>query len=300
MEQKEFNQMMAAEIAGKLGDAYIVEYKDVAKGNGFVRHGITIRNSGTDSGTMPILYSENEYKEYLEGSTICECADRFIQKYEESRVNDNVAGSMRDKLLDWLFVRKNVYPALISAHENQEMLSDLLHKSFMDLAVIYVIRMKDPDGNPATVKVTPGMLKFWGVEAEEFCEAAMENLAKDGYKILGQMDVICHFVDRREPTPVESIVPGSMYVYTNGTAFYGAAGMLLKDRIRQVADSRNVFILPSSIHETLLIVDDGFFDQKYLDDMVKAVNRDAVAVTDRLSDHAYYYDYEDDEIRMCA
>ena len=31
MEQKEFNQMMAAEIAGKMGDAYIVESKDVAR-----------------------------------------------------------------------------------------------------------------------------------------------------------------------------------------------------------------------------------------------------------------------------
>ena len=53
------------------------------------------------------------------------------------------------------------------------------------------------------------------------------------------------------------------------------------------------FVLPSSIHEVLMIPDDGKADYRELEAMVQSINETQVAPADRLSDHVYHYDQKD-------
>ena len=53
------------------------------------------------------------------------------------------------------------------------------------------------------------------------------------------------------------------------------------------------FILPSSIHEMLILPDDGQVDAEMLKDMVKEVNATQVAPEERLTDDVYHYDTKD-------
>jgi len=76
--------------------------------------------------------------------------------------------------------------------------------------------------------------------------------------------------------------------------------MLLKDEIKKASAGNNLYIIPSSIHELLLLPDDGTVDRESLDQMVQEVNMNEVLPTERLSDHVYYYEYAENEIRMCA
>lgn len=64
----------------------------------------------------------------------------------------------------------------------------------------------------------------------------------------------------------------------------------------------NFYILPSSIHETILIPDDStkMVDYKHLKEMVKEVNETQVDEVERLSDHVYYYDRKAKEISIVA
>jgi len=48
--------------------------------------------------------------------------------------------------------------------------------------------------------------------------------------------------------------------------------------------------LPSSIHELLIIPDNGNFDLKSLENMVKEVNATTVDPADQLTDNVYHYD----------
>ena len=50
------------------------------------------------------------------------------------------------------------------------------------------------------------------------------------------------------------------------------------------------FILPSSIHEILIIPDNGNFDLKTLENMVREVNATTVNPADKLTDSVYHYD----------
>ena len=50
------------------------------------------------------------------------------------------------------------------------------------------------------------------------------------------------------------------------------------------------FLLPSSVHEVLLIPDDGKTDYRNLESMVREVNATQVELKDQLSDNVYHYD----------
>ena len=69
---------------------------------------------------------------------------------------------------------------------------------------------------------------------------------------------------------------------------------LLCDFARKVG--RNFYIIPSSIHEVILIPDT--LDIHYMKAMVKEVNGTEVSPDEVLSDNVYRYDIDTDHIEM--
>lgn len=91
-----------------------------------------------------------------------------------------------------------------------------------------------------------------------------------------------------------------MYVATNSKKLNGACVMLydglLHDFARKVG--RSFYIIPSSIHEVILIPDTLDMDIRYMKAMVKEVNGTEVALDEVLSDNVYRYDIDTDRIEM--
>ncbi len=84
-----------------------------------------------------------------------------------------------------------------------------------------------------------------------------------------------------------------MLVLSNATTQNGASALFYPDVLEKIGEQagQNFFILPSSIHETLIVPDDGRFDYQMLESMVKEINAaERVAPEDRLSDSVYHYD----------
>ena len=84
-----------------------------------------------------------------------------------------------------------------------------------------------------------------------------------------------------------------MSILTNHSRLQGAAGMLHKEIIKQYmkeTKADKVWIIPSSIHETLLIPCDLMPDMEYVKNMVKEVNATQVQPEEILSDNVYVYD----------
>ena len=51
-----------------------------------------------------------------------------------------------------------------------------------------------------------------------------------------------------------------------------------------------------SIHELILVKDDEGCDMQGLSAMVRCVNEEQVDMDERLSDHAYYYDWKQNKV----
>ena len=121
----------------------------------------------------------------------------------------------------------------------------------------------------------------WNVTKEEISRLAKENTPK-----LLPMDL--------------GILADTMYVVTNQTRNLGAAVMLYPDTWEKVAAliGEDFYILPSSIHELILLPDKVDYERKELDELVRQVNNQCVEAEDFLSDHAYYYNAQKDRIEF--
>ena len=89
----------------------------------------------------------------------------------------------------------------------------------------------------------------------------------------------------------------NLYVITNTMKNLGACALVnlsVQKALYEYFNGKNLYILPSSIHELLILPEDDSFPRSVeeLLSMVKAVNSTEVAEDDFLADHVYYFDFE--------
>lgn len=88
-------------------------------------------------------------------------------------------------------------------------------------------------------------------------------------------------------------------VVTNTSAAYGAEQIIKEETWQEIADrfgKKDWYILPSSIHEVIIVPKDLGPSARDFMDMVKTINATEVAPKDRLSDTVYMYDSNANEI----
>ena len=84
-----------------------------------------------------------------------------------------------------------------------------------------------------------------------------------------------------------------MYVLTNSEQTYGS-GLIVHDKVlRHILDTigEDIYVLPSSTHELIIIPSSVVDDECYLTRMVHEINQTEVEPKDRLSDDVYRVDY---------
>ena len=89
-----------------------------------------------------------------------------------------------------------------------------------------------------------------------------------------------------------------MYILTNEERMYGAAQILNRQLLRIIAGERNLYLLPCSVHELIVLVDDGSIESGELSKVMQDIEISMKEET-LLQEHPYYYDFARDEIRIC-
>ena len=107
---------------------------------------------------------------------------------------------------------------------------------------------------------------------------------------------------RNEMEEVEEM--GRMYVVTNPCRKYAARAILRKDLLRGLAKEQggSLYILPCSVHEILLLKEDGMVTAEDLKNMVYEINHcsGTVEPEECLSDSVYYYNKDKDRVEIAA
>ena len=94
-----------------------------------------------------------------------------------------------------------------------------------------------------------------------------------------------------------------VYVVTNKHDFFGANALLYSDVIAEVANKigTDCFILPSSVHDLIVLSTDTYYKQNSLANIVKTTNSESVRPSERLSDSIYMYSMSNGSItRACV
>lgn len=240
-------------------------------------HGCTLQLPG--AAASPTFYFEDLYEAYVNGTAPEDIAESLIRYAGENNL-DTIPGNIA--IDDYECVRRNLGLVVIGEEKNREYLEDMIYKKVEDLALIPIIFTNDHHGT-GCIKVREGFLKYWGVTADEVMEEAILNAPKIMPPTFRQLNEILCSHDEEDNEDELFVISNSYYAGGAAVAFY--PGFL--DCIGK-ALGKDLFILPSSVNELILVTDSGQ-DPEILLQIVKEVNRTQVEPGDVLTDAVYYY-----------
>lgn len=285
---------------------YKVKEMKIKKNNGVMLYAITLKEDGIN--IAPTIYLEDYFDNYREYNwSIEQVADKIIEIYKKHCFKHNVD---TDFFTNYGTAKQRIVYKLINFDRNKYWLKEIPHIRFKDLAItFYYLVNNDKFGN-ATILITNRHLKEWGVSTEDVYAVAEENTPKLlKARLQNMMQVLTGLVGNNLLEDVEGSKSVTelfeaddydMYVLSNSTKLYGAAVILYDDILKEFADKMqsNLYILPSSIHEVIIIPDKGTMTKKKLQEMVKEVNETQVPEQEVLSDTVYYFDRNTNKIEM--
>lgn len=297
MEYNTFLETILCMTRKNFGETFTISLCQFMKINNRKKDALVIRERGNENQWNPVLYMEPYFTMYKQGKGMEECVMRMKKDYWESIKEGKQADMAGGMEKDWEQIKPKIYPFVISRLNNEELLESLVHREWLDLAVCYMVRL-DARIIYSHFKISKNLCQSWGVDEEALYQQAMENMKKDGYTVTGMESIIgeldpeqCHTEQRGETE--------DMYIVTNAVKWYGAAG-LLRDVyfLCHKFGPMNFYILPSSIHEIILVPDRGKWTAEEISGMVREVNKEQVLPEERLADHAYYYDWSKGKIQI--
>lgn len=186
-------------------------------------------------------------------------------------------------------VKDHLTIQLVGREGNKEVLEQLPHHDMEDLAIIYRIRLQENTFGTVFAAVTNAMLERYGITAEQLHRDAVESASlHQPFKIRTMAEMfneLCEGLSIPEDT-------FPMYVATNAERINGAGVLAYPDFMETAAEylKGSFYILPSSIHEVILLPEKSDFSVHELQMLVQSVNADEVAPEERLSNYVYHYD----------
>ena len=277
MYYEEFKETLMAELMDYLPVKYgnwNMELREVPKVNGYLE-GISMV-SPVENSASPTIYVKDLFRYYQQ----CENMDRVCQRAAAIFVKGiDYALRMEEQLEDELPF-ENIIFTLINQKENERLLKDVPHRTFLDMALIYRVMIYDGEGGINTATITNSLAEDYRLSEEKLYQLALEN------------------TPRLLPAEVHT-VDGMMAILTNEQKILGATSMLYPGVLADIAETLNgnLFILPSSIHEVFLIPVDGQ-KMEEMNDTIAEANESFCKDEEILSNHVYFYDCDADLVRI--
>lgn len=298
-----FQETIRAMLQEKLGAGYCLDLQQVPKNNGLVLDGLAIRRQGQSA--APMIYLEPYYERFLGGLSIDALAEEIM---DICRENSGILRRDFSMLRDFSQLRERVVYRLINTRANRLLLENMPSVPFQDLSIVFCLMLEQGPFGQMTAPICRRHLPVWGTDDDELYALARRNtpvlLPPELRSISQVMDDIAreHMGERYRPDIIDDLLPehkeAHLYTLSNTAGLNGACAVLYPGVLKKFADQldQDLVILPSSIHEVLLLPHTRETTFSALSDMVASINQREVALEDRLSDHVYFYSRLTDEI----
>lgn len=326
-------QKFAEEVAGKMKEYLPREHQDVEcevvkeeKNNGVFMTGICFQKAGGTAGVN--MYMESCFEDYKQGMPWEEVMKEIASQAGEVLVAKSVISA--EQGWDYDSVRNSIEPVLVNTKANRRMLGNLPHMQVEDLSVICRIVLPFQEGE-GSVKIGNEYLSCWGIGKEQLFTQAFENCREPGHYVFQPLFTVVREIYGMDLPKGGSEIPGNIleipdadlqgegiregfqkefakiqiseiYVLTNRSRNFGASAVLSPGAMEKVDRMfpEGFYILPSSVHECIVIPKTEGASLKELGDMVREINRKDVRPEEVLSDHVYEYDKERGRIRQAS
>lgn len=288
----EFKEKLKEATEKELGDGIKASFSMCKKNNGKVEEGIMLQERRR--GLELNISIQDFYEIYLTTGDIERSAQLILDDADTGRYTE-----ILEKADNWEEIRGLISARVINFGWNQEMLKTVPYKKFHDLAVCFYITLHMSLKNSITVTVGKGMLERWGKDTEDLWEVAMNNLNKEDFHIWELGELIGTLSDIKLEKENKGVKDS--YVLSNTFRMYGAVSMFCTEMLSALAErlEKDLFVIPSSIHEVILIPDDGIMKAHKLRRLLVTVNENVVERKEWLSNELYYFSREKGGVITC-
>jgi hypothetical protein len=295
MEIKEFAAIVRCAMEREVGRNCTVELQQVKKNNGVVLHGLLIRSQ--EKNVIPTIYLEPFLEAYEAGAALSDITNRLMGIYRESVPVGKVN---MDFFKSFNLVKDRICYRLIGRRGNENLLEEIPYIEFLDLVLCFYYAYQGKALGEGTILVHNSHVEMWGTCTAELLRLAQSNTPRLFPWRCSSLENILEEISGHD-TPDVSIDEDpevSIRVLSNAKRVHGAVCMLYPGVLEKLAAQENVYILPSSVHEVLLLADRGGERADELKNMIAEVNSTQVPPEEVLSDSLYYYDYSEKRVKI--
>ena len=255
-----------------------VQKVQILKNNGVKLDGFSYCIKGRRE--RPTVYVNQYYHEQISEKELDDIAATVLKLQRESRLlpADDLA-----QILDFESVKARIFYRLISRKRNEELLSQSPWLPWLDMAIVFYLRIPEHIVKNATALIHTNHMEQWEITLGELYRTAARNMSKEPV-LLEPME---SFLENCGFQPLSS----SMHVLSNRRKEFGAA-LIVDPKVQRMCFRKlgeDYYVLPSSIHELILLPASQTVCREELDELVQEVNESCVSREDYLSGHAYFY-----------
>lgn len=291
MSYEQFIEKITEVLKEKTGGQVQLSVETVTKNNGCQRKGIIF--SEEDSNISPVIYLEESYGGYLHGCSLDTLAKQILKMYYKVRGKHTW---VENSVMDYQAVKDKIIYKLVNRDRNRELLKRVPYMEYLDLAVLYYVLAEEDEKQMATILIQNEHLDRWKVTAEEIRQRAEVNTER---LLPYEINAACTMLGEMPPDGSMDEEQESMYVLTNHAMNGGASVILYPGKLEEIREyfKEDFYILPCSIHEVIVIPESKAIAKEKMERIVKEVNEMQIQPEEFLSNHIYYYDWEDKVLR---
>lgn len=290
MDYREFVDQAAKEISRRLPEELqgaVITTREISKLQGESYYGLTVHPEHSNVG---VSINPTGVYERMQFGMPYEDAMTELARVVENGLSERPT-IRAGQLTDYDFMKDKMMVQVVPTAGNEEMLSGIPHVEREDMSLVYRMVVDSNEQGMASALVTNTMLSSYGITAEQLHADVMASAPEKFPASVRSMNEVLSEIMGIEPEMMPD-EPAGMYVATCNHGINGAGCMFYPGFMDQAAEKLggDFFVLPSSVHEVILLPDKGEMTVRELETMVQEINQAEVQPADRLSDSVYHYD----------
>lgn len=292
MKQQEFYEQIRQVTEKFLGKGYSVSLSQIEK-IGFGKLDVLLIKEEKQL-MMPTIHLQDYYIRFQRGeevqTLVKDIVAEYVQKsqYQEKVVEDLDFLNQKEQIEQTIFFR------CVSA---EQVLLNIPYRKMLDFSMVYSILVSCNRNNTTFITITEDIRNRYGWTEEELFQLSMKNTC---HLFPEQMQSLTEILSREFPDMANALEDDTIgcTVVSNRFNFYGFSVIFYPGILARLAEEKagNLIIIPSSVHEALVLVDKRMVNTAEINQMIQFVNHTQVAEEEQLSNQAYYYDRETEKL----
>jgi len=270
------------------------------KNNGVIVTGLMLK--GENERVAPNFYLDQQFTDWMCGKlTLDDITERLCAAYlQEIRNNSTLLSKIN---FSWEEFRRSVFVRLVNKEKNEELLQTIPHREYLDLAMVFYYSVPISADVMGTLIITNEHLELLHITEDELYQTARNNCERFQPIKVRCMEDLLYDLGRKLGVDVYEarVCHPFLFVMTNEKSMFGAVALIFEEELEYFASriQTGFYVLPSSVHELILVPECNNFNIEYFKSMVREINATQLDATEVLSDNIYYYDKEAKVLRVC-